>query len=160
MTSGRLAIAALVLWGVTVMVVGVTFYRSHRTTHASSDARTVIALPSATRDSVLAEMRAMLASVNEILNASARGDTAALRAAAQASGPAQAMAKLERLPGVAEVALFGDRLHVVLADPSAATILDRALSSAGCGDADLREIVPSLEDVFIRAIATAERGAR
>jgi cytochrome c556 len=94
MKAGRLAIAALVLWGVTVVVVGVTFYRSHRTTHASADSRTVLALPSATRDSVLAEMRAMLASVHEILSAAARGDTAALRAAAQASGQAQAMATL------------------------------------------------------------------
>ena len=82
------------MWGFTVVVVGVTFYRSHRATHASSDSRTVIALSNATRDSVLAEMRAMLVSVNEILSASAHGDAAALRAAAAASGTAQTTATL------------------------------------------------------------------
>jgi hypothetical protein len=94
MRSGRMAIAALVLWAVTVVAVGVTFYRSHRTTHVSADPRAVIALSSPTRDAVLAEMRVMLVSVNEILSAAARGDTAALRAAAAASGTAQAMATL------------------------------------------------------------------
>jgi ABC-2 type transport system ATP-binding protein len=73
--------------------------------------------------------------------------------------PAKAMAKLERLPGVSEVALFGDRLHVVLADPTIAATLQSNLSTAGCGDATVREIVPSLEDVFIRLIARAEAGA-
>lgn len=94
MRPGRLATAALILWGFTVLVVGVAFYHSHRATHASADPRSVIALPSVTRDSVLAEMRAMLASVHAILSASARGDTAALRAAAAASGTAQPIATL------------------------------------------------------------------
>jgi hypothetical protein len=94
MKAGRLAVIALVLWAVTVVVVGVTFYRSHRTTHASADSRTVIALSNTTRDSILAEMRAMLVSVHEILSASARGDTAALRVVAAASGAAQTTATL------------------------------------------------------------------
>ncbi len=92
MKAGRQATAALILWGVTVVVVGVTFYRSHRATHASADPRMVIALPGATRDSVLGEMRAMLAAVNGMLSASVRGDSAALRAAAAAAGTAQAIA--------------------------------------------------------------------
>ena len=73
--------------------------------------------------------------------------------------PAQAMARLEQLPGVSEVALFGDRLHVVLTDPTIAQALGRDLSSVGCEDATVSEIVPSLEDVFIRVIARAEAGA-
>jgi ABC-2 type transport system ATP-binding protein len=73
--------------------------------------------------------------------------------------PAKAMAKLERLPGVREVALFGDRLHVVLADATIAASLQHNLSAMGCEDATVREIVPSLEDVFIRLIADAEAGA-
>jgi drug efflux transport system ATP-binding protein len=73
--------------------------------------------------------------------------------------PAQAMARLERVPGVSDVALFGDRLHVVLADPAIAAALERDLSSVGCEDATVREIVPSLEDVFIRVIARADAGA-
>jgi ABC-2 type transport system ATP-binding protein len=70
--------------------------------------------------------------------------------------PAQAMAKLDRLPGVADVALFGERLHVVLSDPGVAATLPGSLAAAGCDDAAVREISPSLEDVFIRVIATAE----
>jgi ABC-2 type transport system ATP-binding protein len=70
--------------------------------------------------------------------------------------PAQAMAKLDRLPGVAEVALFGERLHVVLSDPGVAATLSGSLAAAGCEDATVREISPSLEDVFIRVIAAAE----
>ncbi len=70
--------------------------------------------------------------------------------------PANAMAKLERLPGVSEVALFGNALHVVLAEPSAVSTLERSLAGEWCEDAVVREISPSLEDVFIRVIARAE----
>jgi ABC-2 type transport system ATP-binding protein len=70
--------------------------------------------------------------------------------------PAQAMAGLERTPGVREVALFGDRLHVVLADPGVGAVLKENLAAAGCPGAKVREITPSLEDVFIRAIARAQ----
>jgi ABC-2 type transport system ATP-binding protein len=73
--------------------------------------------------------------------------------------PAQAMAGLERMPGVSEVALFGDRLHVVLSDPGVAPVLEQSLAVAGCPDATVREIAPSLEDVFMRAIARADEGA-
>ena len=72
------------------------------------------------------------------------------------SGSARAMAGIERLPGVSEVALFGDALHVVLSEPSALPSLERSLSETGCADATVRAISPSLEDVFIRVIATAE----
>jgi ABC-2 type transport system ATP-binding protein len=72
------------------------------------------------------------------------------------SHPAQAMARLERLPGVIEVALFGNGLHVVLSEPAVASTLEQSLVAAGCEDATVREISPSLEDVFIRVIASAE----
>jgi ABC-2 type transport system ATP-binding protein len=72
------------------------------------------------------------------------------------SRPAQAMAKMERLPGVREVALFGNGLHVVLSEPAVASTLERSLVVSGCEDATVREISPSLEDVFIRVIAQAE----
>ncbi len=70
--------------------------------------------------------------------------------------PAQAMAKLQAVPGVVEVALFGNALHVVLAEPAVAGTLQGRLAAAGCQDATVREIAPSLEDVFIRVIARAE----
>ncbi len=51
--------------------------------------------------------------------------------------PAQALARLEALPGVGEVALFGDRLHVVLDDPArAATHRGRASAAAGFAPVD------------------------
>ncbi len=70
--------------------------------------------------------------------------------------PAQAMAGLEGLPGVTEVALFGNALHVVVSEASVAGGLHAALATLGCPDASVREISPSLEDVFIRVIARAE----
>jgi ABC-2 type transport system ATP-binding protein len=72
------------------------------------------------------------------------------------SRPAQAMAKLERLPGVSEVALFGNGLHVVLSEPAVASTLNESLTAAGCENVTIRAISPSLEDVFIRVIARAE----
>jgi ABC-2 type transport system ATP-binding protein len=66
------------------------------------------------------------------------------------------MARLERLPGVAEVALFGNVLHVAVSEPSVAAGLAGGLAASGCEDAVVREISPSLEDVFIRVIARAE----
>jgi ABC-2 type transport system ATP-binding protein len=72
------------------------------------------------------------------------------------SRPAQAMAKLERLPGVSEVALFGSGLHVVLSEPDVASTLNESLTTAGCEHVTIRAISPSLEDVFIRVIARAE----
>lgn len=90
MKAARLATVALVLWGLTVLVVGVAFYRSHRTARGGADPRVVIALPAEGRDALLAEMRMMLGSVNEILAASGARDTAAMRVAASASGMAAA----------------------------------------------------------------------
>jgi ABC-2 type transport system ATP-binding protein len=70
--------------------------------------------------------------------------------------PAQAMSALERIPGVVDVALFGDKLHVVVAEPAGAQALVGQLGSVGCPGAEVRPILPSLEDVFIRVIAAAE----
>ncbi len=57
---------------------------------AGRDTRTGIMVPAAARDAVMTEMRTMLGSVNGVLVAQARGDTAALRRAAIASGTAAA----------------------------------------------------------------------
>jgi cytochrome c556 len=140
MKAGRLAVAALVLWGLTVLGVGVAFYRSHRAAHAAADERAVIALPGVTRDSVLAEMRAMLVSVNGVLSASARGDTAALRAAAAASGTAAAAATLGpslpeqfRTRAARTHALFDSLAAAVAADAPRDTVTARlARLTAGC----------------------------
>lgn len=60
-------------------------------THAvpQSPSRT-LTLPTAAREAVLAEMRIMLQSIQGVLEAAARGDTAAVRAAARPAGMAMA----------------------------------------------------------------------
>ncbi len=57
---------------------------------AHHDTRAAVRLPAAARGAVLAEMRTMLGSVNGVLVAQAKGDTAAVRTAAMASGAAAA----------------------------------------------------------------------
>ncbi|HEV2846935.1 MAG TPA: ABC transporter ATP-binding protein [Thermoanaerobaculia bacterium] len=62
-----------------------------------------------------------------------------------------------RLPAVRRAAVFGDRLHLTVA--SAATdgpAVEAALRQAGFAPRDPHRITPSLEDVFIERIATAE----
>ncbi len=65
-----------------------------------------------------------------------------------------------RTPGVADVALFGDALHVVLTVPEAAVKVHEGLAGSGAGGAELRPLAPTLEDAFIGAIAAARRGGQ
>jgi len=76
------------------------------------------------------------------------------------TGPLEAAALLEDVPGVHEVAVFGARLHVVVADPesTAARVRER-LEGAGRGPVAVERVVPSLEDVFLHTIE-AEDTAR
>lgn len=66
------------------------------------DVRTAVVLPVQGRHLILTEMRGMLTSVQQYVDAAARGDTAGMRAAAQASGMAAARdldpAMEQRLP--------------------------------------------------------------
>jgi ABC-2 type transport system ATP-binding protein len=68
----------------------------------------------------------------------------------------RATAVLERLPGVADVQLFGERAHVRLAagaplsDPARMT---SALEGEGVGVESVRRVPASLEDVFIARVA-------
>jgi ABC-2 type transport system ATP-binding protein len=71
--------------------------------------------------------------------------------------PAQALARLEELPGVSDAALFGDRLHAVVDDPARGRGIEAALAEAGFSPVTTTPIAPSLEDVFIRAIREASR---
>ncbi|MCC7054244.1 MAG: hypothetical protein IT355_13340 [Gemmatimonadaceae bacterium] len=77
------------------------------------DGRTAIVLPVQGRHLVLTEMRGMLTSVQGYVDAAARGDTAGMRAAAQASGMAAARdldpAMQQRLP--AEFLRLGMSTH-------------------------------------------------
>jgi cytochrome c556 len=86
MTSmpNKLAIAAAALWVVTALGAAVLFVRGH--TAPASDGRTAILLTLAERDFVLAEMRDMLISVQQITEALASGEGAKAAAAARAAG--------------------------------------------------------------------------
>jgi ABC-2 type transport system ATP-binding protein len=74
--------------------------------------------------------------------------------------PYDLMGEIEGLPGVREVALFGNGLHVV-ADDSAAALqgLRRMMEARGRGGAAPRKIAPTLEDVFVSLIEAHDRAA-
>lgn len=91
----RVGITLLALWTVVNIVLTVRVASSGDTSPAqttssalevSADSRTPVILPLKARDAVLAEMRMMLGSVQGVLDGVARSDTAAVRAAAAASG--------------------------------------------------------------------------
>jgi hypothetical protein len=68
----------------------------------------------------------------------------------------RATAVLERLPGVADVQLFGERAHVRL--DAAAPLSDpgrmaSALTTEGIAVESVRRVPASLEDVFIARVA-------
>ena len=73
--------------------------------------------------------------------------------------PRRAMALLrERLPG-SPVTLFGDRLHVVTqADGGEAGRIETLMTDGGLASHGIREIEPSLEDVFV-ALLTVRKEA-
>jgi ABC-2 type transport system ATP-binding protein len=61
------------------------------------------------------------------------------------------------LPGVHSAAVFGDRLHVAVADAAAdGPRIAAGLRAAGFTVGEARSVAPSLEDVFIERIARAE----
>jgi ABC-2 type transport system ATP-binding protein len=67
--------------------------------------------------------------------------------------PVEALELLPREPPIAEVALFGSLLHVVVADAAADTAQVRArLEAAGLRVDRIERIRPSLEDVFVSLI--------
>jgi ABC-2 type transport system ATP-binding protein len=72
--------------------------------------------------------------------------------------PQDAMAEIEKLPEVKEVALFGKGLHVVADDGEAtARAIQKALSARGFEVASVEKIRPSLEDVFVSLIEARDR---
>ena len=72
--------------------------------------------------------------------------------------PVVAMTLLEGAPGVEDVSLFGDRVHVVVDSPGRAAAVAATLASAGQPPTAVEPGAPSLEDVFIKVIRDA--GAR
>jgi ABC-2 type transport system ATP-binding protein len=67
-----------------------------------------------------------------------------------------AIATLEGLPEVVDVALFGRALHVTVTDAGTGrTAIASALSGRGGAVEEIRQILPSLEDVFIGLVRAA-----
>jgi ABC-2 type transport system ATP-binding protein len=65
----------------------------------------------------------------------------------------EALEQLEAAPWVLEAAVFGTRLHVVVADAAdGLRLTQELLADAGNGPAAVERIVPSLEDVFIHTV--------
>jgi hypothetical protein len=64
------------------------------------------------------------------------------------------------LPGVSDVQVFGERLHLTPEDPSDAAVADliRRIEASPLGGASVRAVPPSLEDVFIATLARKEQG--
>jgi ABC-2 type transport system ATP-binding protein len=63
---------------------------------------------------------------------------------------------LASAPGVLDASLFGRALRVVVADAAdAATSLRAQLEAAGLACRSIRQIAPSLEDVFVSRVRSA-----
>ena len=72
--------------------------------------------------------------------------------------PLDAMAEIEKIECVREVALFGRGLHLVAADCGNAIAQVRArLAESGFAVSRIEKIVPSLEDVFVSLIEERDR---
>ncbi len=72
--------------------------------------------------------------------------------------PYDAMAALERLPDVKEVALFGKGLHALTLDAEAGTRAIRtALAAGNFALARIERVAPTMEDVFVSLIEARDR---
>jgi ABC-2 type transport system ATP-binding protein len=70
----------------------------------------------------------------------------------------EAMARVEGVEGVKEVAIFGRGLHAVVENAEGMPErIERALASVGCADLRVEAITPSLEDVFVSLIERSDR---
>jgi drug efflux transport system ATP-binding protein len=77
----------------------------------------------------------------------------------RASEPRRATAVLREKLGAGSVGLFGDRVHVVTAEPEASrSQIEQALAGAGLSLSGLRMIEPSLEDVFVSVLGEKKGG--
>lgn len=84
MNSNKIALAAIVLWFVTIGVAVWFFVRGN--TDAGTDGRTAIVLQARERDLVLAEMRGLLLSTRDMLDGLNRKDMKQVAQAARAGG--------------------------------------------------------------------------
>jgi ABC-2 type transport system ATP-binding protein len=70
------------------------------------------------------------------------------------------MTLIEKLPGVADVAVFGGGLHVTVDNAETASpAIRRVLDDARISTMQIERIQPSMEDVFVAKIEQEERNA-
>lgn len=82
-----------------------------------------------------------------------RGSILEVRCAA----PREATRSLQTRMSSGNVGLFGDRVHVVTSAPErTAPEIESALASVGIASLSIREIEPTLEDVFVSVLTTRE----
>jgi ABC-2 type transport system ATP-binding protein len=76
------------------------------------------------------------------------------------TGATTAADVMRQIPGVVDAQVFGERLHVTLAetDDQAVGRFTEALRTTAFRGASVRPVAPSLEDVFIAQLATRGRG--
>jgi len=68
----------------------------------------------------------------------------------------QALAALERIPGVRRAVLFGDTIHVTLtAADHAGSAIRAALAAEGITVTEAHQVEPSLEDVFMERVGSS-----
>ncbi len=67
--------------------------------------------------------------------------------------PRRALDRLRGVLGPDAVQLFGDRLHVSVETAGQASSLEADLRAAGLAPVSIRQVVPSLEDVFVDKLA-------
>jgi ABC-2 type transport system ATP-binding protein len=66
---------------------------------------------------------------------------------------------LEKVPGIREVAMYGNKLHLTVEDPRDAEQHIRAIGqSRNLKVLSLREITPSLEDIFVSVMSRQRVG--
>ncbi|HNQ78153.1 MAG TPA: ABC transporter ATP-binding protein [Acidobacteriota bacterium] len=74
--------------------------------------------------------------------------------------PQLVLDQLGALPGVSDVALFGQGLHLTTAEPEALMArLERTFAELKINGASWEEVEPSLEDVFVSLIESHEKSA-
>jgi len=79
----------------------------------------------------------------------------------QCERPQEAMAEIDHIAGVKEVALFGKSLHVVTEDGEALIPwIQKRLDEQGYHAARVEKILPSLEDVFVSLIERRDRAEK
>jgi ABC-2 type transport system ATP-binding protein len=74
--------------------------------------------------------------------------------------PQEVLATVTAIEGAKSVALFGPGLHVVASQAAAQTVVERIqaeLERLGISNAQVEEVAPSMEDVFIELLDARDR---